>query len=140
MTSYFTYTHLYLTWNLVLLSQGGGYSHTSSIYGCAALMGGFVKNFAPMMGAFLGIHAPIMGNFFWNLSKLGVKNGYFSSKWPNFCPLWVGFAQILHLWWVHFLQFAAGVLALRASHILLRNFRASTPPPPPPSFYLFFLL
>ena len=61
-------------------SPGGGYSHTSGIYGCAALMGGFLKKFAPMMGAFLGIPAPIMGTFLEILPKLGVKNGYFPSK------------------------------------------------------------
>ena len=30
------------------------YSHTLGIYGCADLMGGFLKKFAPVMGAFLG--------------------------------------------------------------------------------------
>ena len=33
-------------------APGGGYSHTLGIYGCAALMAGFVTRFAPMMGAF----------------------------------------------------------------------------------------
>ena len=60
--------------------KGGGFSHTSGIYRCAALMGGFLKNFAPMMGAFLGIPAPIMGTFLEILPPLGVKNGYFPSK------------------------------------------------------------
>ena len=52
---------------------GSGYSHTSVIYGCAVLMGGFLKKFAPMMGAFGGIPAPIMGTFLEILPPLGVK-------------------------------------------------------------------
>ena len=69
----------------------GGYSHTSGIYGCAALMVGFVKKLAPMMGAFLGIPAPIKGTFVEILPSLGVQNVYFPIK------LRVGFSQNLHL-------------------------------------------
>ena len=58
----------------------GGYSRTSGIYGCAALMGGFWKKLAPMMGAFWGIPALIMGTFLEILPKLGAKNSYFPSK------------------------------------------------------------
>ena len=47
---------------------------------CAALMGGFLKTFAPMVGAFLGIPVPIMGTFLDILPPLGLKNGHFPSK------------------------------------------------------------
>ena len=59
---------------------GGGYSHTSGIYGCAALMGGFLKKFAPMMGAFWGFLAPMIGTFLEILPPFDVKLGNFPSK------------------------------------------------------------
>ena len=45
-------------------TKAGVYFHTSCSYGCAALMGGFVKNFAHMMNAFWSIPVPIIGTFF----------------------------------------------------------------------------
>ena len=90
----------------------GGYSHTSGIYVCAELMGGFLKKFALMMGP-----EPIMGKFLEKLPTLGMKNDHFHSKWPNFCPLWVDFPTILHLWWVLFWDWLRRAYTLQVTHL-----------------------
>ena len=64
----------------ITIWEGGMYSHTSGIYGFAALMCGFLKRFAHIMGAFLSIPAPIMGTFLEILPPLGVINGNIPSK------------------------------------------------------------
>ena len=70
----------------------GGYSHTLGIYGCATLMGEFLKRVAPMMGAFLSILAPNMGTILEIWPSPRFKNGHFYSKWPQFVPIMGGFS------------------------------------------------
>ena len=58
------------------------HSHTSCIYGCAALMHGFVKKFVNllMMGAILSIQVPIVECFFEFLPSLRVQKWTFFFK------------------------------------------------------------
>ena len=58
----------------------------SGIYESVALMGGFLKSFAPMMGAFWSIPAPIMGTFLKILPHLGYKMT-FSFHITQFLPI-----------------------------------------------------
>ena len=96
-----------------------GYSHNSGIYGWAE------KKFPPMRGAFFSIPAPIMGTF---LEILSSKNGHCPSKWPKYCPLWVGFHK---LWWVLFCDSLRMVFASWAAHLWRIPERV-----PPPGFQL----
>ena len=94
-----------------------GFSHTSGIYRCVALMGGFLKKFALVMGTFLEIlpqlgvkkmaivlqNDPIFAHYGWDLHKSCTYDGCF------------------------FLQFAAEGARV-AGGTSIANSRASSPP------------
>ena len=53
---------------LTPLGVEGGYFPALGIYGCAALMGGFVNRFAPMIDAFVEVLPPLGVKKEWHIS------------------------------------------------------------------------
>ena len=79
------------------------------------------------MGDFWGIPAPIMGTILEILLKLGVKNGYFPSKWPNLAIMG-GLRKFCTYDGCFFHDSPQRVLMLRAAHPL--QFPEWVPLPP----------
>ena len=73
---------------------GGGCSSISGIYGCATLMGGFVKKFASMMGVFFQVLASQHLSWvpFLEILPLLGKKWPFSFKMTKFLPIMGGFS------------------------------------------------
>ena len=81
-----------------------------------ALMGGFLKKFAPMMGAFLASPAPIMGTFLEILPPLGVKMAIFLQNDPIFAHYGWVLCKFCTFDGCFFRDSSWRVLASRAAH------------------------
>ena len=86
---------------LSLSPQGISVCVCGGTYGCAALMGGFVKMFAPIVGAFCH-PSTYYGYLFGNVTLIWSTKWPFSFEMSRLLPIMDFILQILHLWWMLF--------------------------------------